>query len=116
MKQVLQRFDKYGIPLDTQVADIDHFDKRKDFTLDQKNWKELPQYFDYLHSRGMKTVLLIDPALVANETDYWPYTTGLQKNVYVKWPKGQSPDFNETGNDIMLGYVRRLFFQFSIFN
>ena len=116
MKQVLQRFDKYGIPLDTQVADIDHFDKRKDFTLDQKNWKDLPQYFDYLHSRGMKTVLLIDPALVANETDYWPYTTGLQKNVYVKWPKGQSPDFNETGNDIMLGYVRRLFFQFSIFN
>ena len=41
---------------DTQVADIDHYDERKDFTIDPNNWKDLPEYFDELHSLGMKTV------------------------------------------------------------
>ncbi|CAF1092425.1 unnamed protein product, partial [Brachionus calyciflorus] len=104
MKQVLDRFNASEIPLDTQVADIDHFDRRQDFTIDEQKWKELPKYFDYLHSKGMKTVLLLDPALVINETNYWPYETGRQKDIYIKWPPGQSPDFAETGSDIMLGY------------
>ena len=56
MKKVLERFQEHNIPLDTQVADIDHYDKRKDFTIDPINWKELPEYFDYLHTVGMKTV------------------------------------------------------------
>lgn len=108
MQDVLDRFDKYEIPLDTQVADIDHFDQRKDFTIDQKNWAGLPAYFDKLHEQGMKTVLLLDPGLVVNDTSYWPFTTGLQNKVFIEWPKGKSPDFNEYKNDIMLGYVRIL--------
>lgn len=59
MKQVLGRFKDNEIPLDTQVADIDHFDKRKDFTIDPINWSGLPQYFEDLHRMGMKTVLLL---------------------------------------------------------
>ena len=59
MKQVLDRFKQFDIPLDTQVADIDHFDKRKDFSIDPINWKNLSQYFDDLHKIGMKTVLLL---------------------------------------------------------
>lgn len=53
----------------------------------------------------MKTVLLIDPALVVNETDYWPYKTGIENKVFIEWPEGMSPDYNETQSNIMLGYV-----------
>lgn len=105
MKEVLKRFDKHGIPLDTQVADIDHFDQRKDFTIDKEKWNGLPEYFNELHKRNMKTVLLLDPALIVNDTSYWPYATGLKENVFIHWPEGKSPDRNETGSDIMLGYV-----------
>ena len=104
MKAVLKRFQEHDIPLDTQVADIDHYEERKDFTIDEENWKELPAYFDYLHSIGMKTVMILDPALIVNETDYWPFETGKQENVFIKWP-GDSPDFEDTNSTIMLGYV-----------
>lgn len=89
---------------DTQVADIDHFEQRKDFSIDPVNWKDLPEYFDNLHSIGMKTVLLLDPFIMINATNYYPYETGLQKDVFIKWP-ANSPDFNETKSSIMLGYV-----------
>ena len=108
MKEVLDRFKKYDIPLDTQVADIDHFDKRKDFSIDPINWAGLPEYFDELHRTGMKTVLLLDPFIMINDTSaYWPYTTGREKDIFIKWPKDfENPDFADTnGSQIMLGYV-----------
>lgn len=52
----------------------------------------------------MKTVLLLDPFIMINATNYYPYETGLQKDVFIKWPSN-SPDFNETKSSIMLGYV-----------
>ena len=110
MKQVLERFDKHKIPLDTQVADIDHYNKRKSFTIDPVNWSGLPQYFDELHKRGMKTVMILDPALSVNEPDYPPTAEGIKDDVFITWPKGQSPDSAEIQNDIMLGYVNSSFF------
>lgn len=104
MENVLAGFEKNEIPLDTHVADIDHFDQRKDFTIDPDKFKELPEYFDELHRKGMKTVMILDPALVVNDTSYWPFNDGLKNNVFIKWPNGTSPDRNETKNDIMLGY------------
>jgi alpha-glucosidase (family GH31 glycosyl hydrolase) len=89
------------------VADIDHFDERKDFTIDQIDWEELPAYFDKLHNLGMKTVLILDPALVVNDSSYWPYTTGKEKGVFIEWPDN-NPDFNDTQSNIMLGYVIKI--------
>ena len=54
----------------------------------------------------MKTVITLDPALVINDTEYWPYKTGLENDVFIKWLPGQSPDLNEINSDIMLGYVK----------
>lgn len=106
MKQVLERFQEHDIPLDTQVADIDHYDERKDFTVDPDKWKDLPNYFEYLKEVGMKTVMILDPALIVNNTDYWPYETGKEKDIFIRWP-GVSPDFADTNSSIMLGYVSR---------
>ncbi len=104
MKQVLDRFKLNGIPLDTQVADIDHYDERKDFTVDPIDWAGLPEYFKYLKEVGMRTVMILDPALIVNNTNYWPYETGKDADVFIKWP-GVSPDFADTNSSIMLGYV-----------
>ena len=69
----------------------------------------MPEYFDELHRKGMKTVMILDPALVVNDTNYSPYLNGVKNNVFIKWPQGQSPDITETGSDIMLGYVSKIF-------
>jgi alpha-glucosidase (family GH31 glycosyl hydrolase) len=77
---------------------------RKDFTIDPVKWKGLPEYFDQLHSVGMKTVMILDPALIVNETNYWPFETGISKNVFIRRPD-DSDDFADTNSTIMLGYV-----------
>ena len=53
----------------------------------------------------MKTIMILDPALVVNNTNYWPFETGKKENVFITWPENQSPDFADTNSDIMLGYV-----------
>lgn len=50
-----------------------------------------------------------DPALISNETDYWPYDTGVTQDVFIKWPNDTGPMDSRPENipdsDIMLGYV-----------
>ena len=77
-----------------------------DFTIDRDKFKDLPQYFKELQAQGMHVVIILDPALVMDRgnLNYKPYLTGVQKDLYIKWPKNMSPDFNETMSDIMLGY------------
>ncbi len=85
------------------MADIDHYDERKDFTIDPINWKQLPEYFQYLKSIGMRRIWILDPALIVNNTDYWPFETGKANNVFITWPK-ENPDFAVTNSSIMVGY------------
>lgn len=105
MRNVVERFEKYKIPLDTQVADIDHMDERKDFTIDPVNFKDIDKYFDELHTKNLKTIIILDPALVVNYTDYEPYNRGKAKGVFMTWPDDyKNPDFNDTNSQIILGY------------
>lgn len=54
--------------------------------------------------------MILDPALIVNNTDYWPYETGKMENVFIIWPDGQSPDYEETDSSIMLGYVIKKYY------
>ena len=51
--------------------------------------------------------MILDPALVVDDgDDYWPYQTGLENDVFIRWPNHiESPDYNYTNSSIMLGYV-----------
>ena len=103
--------------MDVQYADIEHFKDQMDFTIDPVRFKDLPDYFKNLQSRGMRVVIILDPALVisrGNDLNYKPYVEGFNNNVYIKWPSGNSPDFFETNSDIMLGYC--WYFLFLSFN
>ena len=48
--------------------------------------------------------MILDPALNVEEDNYWPYITGLENDVFIKWPENvANPD--GTNSSIMLGYV-----------
>lgn len=86
------------------MADIDHFDHRADFTIDPVKWKGLPEYFDFLHGKGMKTVLILDPAIPIERQEYAPYLDGREADVFIHWPE-QTADFNFTNSTIMVAAV-----------
>ncbi|XP_063403845.1 maltase-glucoamylase-like [Mytilus trossulus] len=105
LKEATERTIDAGIPFDVQYADIDHMDERKDFTIDSVNFGGLPDYVKELQGRGMHFIIILDPALITNNTGYKPYEKGLQYDIFIKWPDNTHPDFSEYNNTNMLGYV-----------
>ncbi|KHJ91788.1 glycosyl hydrolase, family 31 [Oesophagostomum dentatum] len=109
MKEIVERNVAAGIPLDTIVADIDYMDKRKDFTLGEK-WTGLPDYVKNIHSRGMKSIVIYDPAI---QVDYEAFQRASDMGAkFVEWERDdQVPHdiqdiYNLTKNTkIMLGVV-----------
>lgn len=94
-----------GIPLDVQWGDIDTFANQTDFTYNKVGFADLPQFIDHLHSIGMKFVTILDPAIDSQQSNYSAFDLGQQQNIWIKWPADQNPQFNETGNQNLLGYV-----------
>uniref|UniRef100_A0A8C1GXB6 alpha-glucosidase n=1 Tax=Cyprinus carpio TaxID=7962 RepID=A0A8C1GXB6_CYPCA len=88
------------IPYDVQYADIDYMERQMDFTLDQVNFKGLPALVDQMRAEGMRFIFILDPAIAGNETkgSYPAFDTGIEKNVFIKWPP-------ELSNDIVWGKV-----------
>ncbi|XP_052256801.1 sucrase-isomaltase, intestinal-like isoform X2 [Dreissena polymorpha] len=106
MEAALNRTLQYKIPLDIQYGDIDHFDANMDFTLDHVKFGRLPQYFRDLQSKGMKTVIILDPAIISNVTGYQPYVNLTAVRGSVMWPEDLNvaiEDKDSTG--ALLGYV-----------
>lgn len=101
LKAATKRMTDNKIPLDIQYADIDHMDERKDFTIDEVNFKNLSGYVKELQAQNIHFIIILDPALISNETSYAPYEQGKVQNVFIKWPH-----FNDSRNGTdMLGYV-----------
>ena len=78
----------YGIPLDAIYGDIDYMDRQLDFTIGS-GFSSLKQYVGEWKSQGVKFVPILDPAISAEEdkdgpTAYFPYTTGLDSDVYCR--------------------------------
>uniref|UniRef100_A0A671L3E9 alpha-glucosidase n=1 Tax=Sinocyclocheilus anshuiensis TaxID=1608454 RepID=A0A671L3E9_9TELE len=82
------------IPYDVQYADIDYMERQMDFTLDQVNFKELPALVDQMRAEGMRFIFILDPAIAGNETkgSYPAFDTGIEKDIFIKWPAEFSSD------------------------
>uniref|UniRef100_A0A8C8BMQ7 alpha-glucosidase n=1 Tax=Otus sunia TaxID=257818 RepID=A0A8C8BMQ7_9STRI len=74
-----------GIPHDVQYADVDYMERQLDFTLSPR-FTGLPALVKKIQEEGMRFILILDPAISGNETDYAAFTRGLQKDVFIKWP------------------------------
>ncbi|NXI38584.1 MGA protein, partial [Galbula dea] len=83
------------IPYDVQYADIDYMERQLDFTL-SPHFSGLPDLVKKMREEGMRFILILDPAISANETNYLPFTRGLENDVFIKWPNS---------DDIMYGKV-----------
>ena len=83
-KSVHQNMAKINFPLDVGIVDIDYMDEFKDFSLDAKNWGDLPEYIKEMQDeKHQKIVLILDPGIKIEEK-YLPYESGLEQDVFVQ--------------------------------
>lgn len=85
-REVWQRTREAGIPFDTQWNDIDYMKDHNDFTIDPKNFKDLPGFVKEIHQAGMHYVPIIDPGISASEPPgtYIPWDEGLHLEVFIQ--------------------------------
>ncbi|XP_064256732.1 LOW QUALITY PROTEIN: maltase-glucoamylase-like [Passer domesticus] len=99
IEELVQDMSQAQIPLDVQYADIDYMERQLDFTLSPR-FQNLPQLVRRLHSQGRRFVLILDPAISANETNYAPYERGLQHDVFIKWHNSDDIVFAKVWPDL----------------
>ncbi|KAM3654006.1 LOW QUALITY PROTEIN: maltase-glucoamylase-like, partial [Ammospiza maritima maritima] len=97
--ELVQGMSQAQIPLDVQYADIDYMERQLDFTLSPR-FQKLPQLVRDIRARGMRFVLILDPAISANETNYPAYERGLQRDVFIKWPNSDQIIFAKVWPDL----------------
>ncbi|KAM5206069.1 putative maltase-glucoamylase 2 [Hipposideros larvatus] len=73
------------VPYDVQHVDIDYMDRKLDFTL-STHFQNLGPLIERMKTNGMRFVLILDPAISGNETQYLPFTRGQENNVFITWP------------------------------
>ncbi|XP_013810008.1 maltase-glucoamylase-like [Apteryx mantelli] len=73
------------IPYDVQYSDIDYMVRQLDFTL-SPHFAGLPALINKVKQEGMRFILILDPAISANETNYPAFTRGVDDDVFIKWP------------------------------
>nr|KAG5709612.1 hypothetical protein BaRGS_001662 [Batillaria attramentaria] len=106
LKRAVDQTLTYDIPLDVQYADIDHMDERKIFTVDNVNFAGLNDYFKSLQANGMHTIIILDPCIISNESDYEPYERMKDVQGNVLWPTDFTvPDGSADSDNSMLGFV-----------
>ncbi|XP_065063012.1 lysosomal alpha-glucosidase-like [Rhopilema esculentum] len=89
MQEVDKNMADNKIPLDTQWNDIEYMDRYLDFSVDSKKWHGLSQYVDDLHNKGMHYVMIIDPGISNQYSDYHAYKRGMELDVFIKDSHGQ---------------------------
>lgn len=104
VRDVVQSYQKAGIPLDSVYLDIDYMERYKDFTIDKDAFPDFEGFVREMRSDGIHLVPIID-AGVKVEKGYDVYEEGVEKNYFCKkedgtdltaavWPgKVHFPDF-----------------------
>ena len=90
MREVVDSYVFSDIPLDVIWSDIDYMDKFQDFTLDENNFKDLPEFVKGIKENGVRWVPIID-AGIGSENDDDIYKEGLERDVYIKSPSDNLP-------------------------
>ncbi|XP_054167613.1 sucrase-isomaltase, intestinal-like [Oppia nitens] len=86
VRQMYERNVAANIPLDVAYMDIDYMDKFEDFTYDKDNFKGLPELISTLKTKyNIHTTLMLDPAIEANNTKYYPFLDGYNQDVFIKY-------------------------------
>ncbi|KAM8854558.1 sucrase-isomaltase, intestinal [Synchiropus picturatus] len=99
VKSTVDRNRAIEIPYEIQYTDIDYMEDKKDFTYDKVKFKDLPAFADYLHQKGQKYILILDPAIATSKrvgnASYDSYERGTLKKAWVTTSDGQTPLLGE---------------------
>lgn len=83
VKEIVDTLRLKRIPNDVVWMDIDYMDKFKVFTFDPKTFPDPKGLQNYVNSKNMKCVYMIDPG-VGVEDGYFVYDQGKANNYFVK--------------------------------
>ncbi|NXB27553.1 MGA protein, partial [Eulacestoma nigropectus] len=74
---------------DVQYSDIDYMERQIDFTI-SSHFAGLPALINKIKAEGMRFIIILDPAISGNETNYPAFSRGVDNDVFIK-----RPDTNE---------------------
>ncbi|KAF4788286.1 hypothetical protein TURU_162186 [Turdus rufiventris] len=83
--QLVEEMKAAQIPYDVQYTDIDYMERNLDFTI-SPHFSGLPALINKIKAEGMRFIIILDPAISGNETNYPAYSRGVEKDVFIKWP------------------------------
>ncbi|POI26800.1 hypothetical protein CIB84_009449, partial [Bambusicola thoracicus] len=83
--QLVEEMKATQIPYDVQYVDIDHMERQLDFTL-SSHFTGLPALVNKIKGEGMRFIIILDPTISGNETDYPTFSRGVQNDVFMKRP------------------------------
>ena len=89
VREVADKYQEAGIPLDMIYMDIDYMERYKDFTVDESSFPEFPKFVEEMRARGIHLVPIID-AGVKVEEGYDVYDEGVEKGYFVKKENGEN--------------------------
>ena len=105
IRDVYENYVAYELPIDTFWGDIDILQDYRIFTLNEKNFKDLPNLIYELHENNYKFVPIVDIGFPMKEEDEF-YMRGKETNAFIKsnytnedlishvWPgRAAFPDF-----------------------
>ena len=95
LREIVDTFRAFDIPLETIWVDIDYMDQYRDFTVDPISFPKsgIKDFFDYIHSKNQHFVPIVDSAIYIpnpqNGSDaYEPYTRGNETGSFLSNPDG----------------------------
>lgn len=90
LKKVLRGYRDNRIPLDMIYMDIDYMQDYKDFTVNEENFPDFPEFVSEMKEEGVRLIPIID-AGVKIEKGYPVYEEGVEKGYFCK--RGDGSDF-----------------------
>ncbi|NWR45699.1 SUIS protein, partial [Regulus satrapa] len=83
--QLVEEMKAARIPYDVQYTDIDYMERNLDFTLSPR-FAGLPALVNKIKAEGMRFIIILDPGISGNETNYPAFDRGVRENVFMQWP------------------------------
>ncbi len=86
--RIAREFRARDLPCDVLWMDIDYMDRHRPFTFDPVGFAEPAALADTLHTRGFRSVWILDPGIKEEPGDA-VYDQGTREDHWVKLPDGQ---------------------------
>lgn len=96
---VLQNYDKAGMPLEGIWLDIEYMAKYRNFEVDTSRFSNIPSLAKAIHKKNQKLITIVDAGFAAAD-DYSYYKQADQQGLFIK-----SNQNNETFNGNLIGDV-----------